>query len=324
MGDSKIEWTEKTWNPVRGCSRVSEGCRNCYAEREAVRLSGPGRPYEGLVQMANGHPQWTGKVVCDEDKLDAPLRWKKPARIFVNSMADLFHPEIPDDFIRLVCRVMQDAPQHVFQILTKRPERMKEWSCFGKPSMSHVWLGVSVEDQKSADERVPLLMQTPAAVRWISYEPALGPVSLEWLSRPGHPDRHFDALSESTLDGRHSIRLNWVVCGGESGPHARPMHPHWASSVRDQCVAAGVPFFFKQWGEWEPSFKFEEQFADVPLKTPVLLLAKDGHIGYSQAEMQGHPHHVLMVKTGKRRAGRLLDGREWNQYPQVIHEAVAG
>lgn len=280
MGDKTgIEWTDATWNPIRGCSRVSEGCRNCYAERVAARFSGPGQPYEGLAVMKNGDPRWTGIVRLIEDRLPDPLKWKKSRRIFVNSMSDLFHENVQDSWIRLIVRIMQDASQHIFQILTKRPERMAKWSCFGHDSLKHVWLGVSVEDQATADERIPLLLETPAAVRWVSAEPLLGPVDFQRFQEHLPPAVHLGWLDD----------IDWLVCGGESGPGARPMHPDWARSARDQCVAAGVPFFFKQWGEFCPQSQ----------SPPGMLRRSDDEFD----------------RVGKKAAGRLLDGREWKEYP---------
>lgn len=265
--NSKIEWTDATWNPVRGCTRVSEGCRNCYAERMAARgLPGLNSPKTGdsfAIMTASG-PHWTGKVELIESALKIPLRWRKSRRIFVNSMSDLFHESLSDDAIDRVFAVMALCPQHAFQVLTKRAERMRGWTdrlqkmaddwkphtkrgeftpsdvlnfkhmhrTFGrgpafpyKPwPLSNIWLGVSVEDQKNLD-RIKHLRNTPAAVRFLSLEPLL------------------EDLGDLNLDGIH-----WVICGGESGPGARPMHPGWVRSVRDQCAAASVPFFFKQWG----------------------------------------------------------------------------
>lgn len=270
MSDTKIEWTNKTWNCVRGCSLVSQGCKRCYAMKQAHRMSGPGGLYEGLTVLNSTGPTWTGKVVCDESKLEDPLHWKKPARIFVNSMSDLFHEDVPFEFIDKVFAVMALCPQHTFQILTKRPARMLEYLVSRSKSanywkngvprgfaldwngislvrfpLPHVWFGVSVEDRKTWLERGEILKQVPAAVRFISYEPAL------------------DSLETVDLSG-----IQWVIVGGESGPGARPMHPDWARCIRDQCIAAGVPFFFKQWGG-----------------------------------------------VHKKAAGRLLDGREWSEYP---------
>lgn len=225
MGETSIEWTDKVWNPVTGCSKVSQGCKNCYAERIFQRPY-PGRDFTD--------------VRTHEDRLDAPLHWRKPARIFVNSMSDLFHEKVPFEFIDKVYEVMRQCPQHTFQILTKRPERRltyrhqrdlipgSHWL-----SRGNVWEGVSVEDQKTADERIPLLLQTPAAVRWVSYEPALGPVDFcSWL----------------TSTRQRDYMLDWIVCGGESGPGSRPFNISWARSVIAQCDATGVPCFVKQLG----------------------------------------------------------------------------
>jgi protein gp37 len=240
MGDSTgIEWTDATWNPVTGCTKVSQGCKHCYAERDWNRLA---------------HlPAYQGRaftdVACHPKRLDQPLRWKRPRRIFVNSMSDLFHEDVPFEFIEEVHEVIRETERHTFQILTKRPDRMVEFwkwrkevyfanSCTSAPPRN-AWYGVSVEDQSTADYRVPLLLQTPAAVRWISAEPLLGPVSLVVP---------FDGARVDAAKGaRPGIPgLDWVVVGGESGPKARPMHPDWARSLRDQCAAAGVPFFMKQ------------------------------------------------------------------------------
>ena len=249
MGDkSAIEWTDATWNPIRGCSRVSEGCRNCYAERMAGRqINGA---YKGLVRSTGGG--WTGEVRFVEDALDRPLRWKAPRRIFVNSMSDLFHEKVTESWIAQIFNVMRSAEQHTFQVLTKRPERMRDllsrWAAspgigngYGwvtKP-LPNVWLGASVEDQAMADERIPLLLQTPAAVRWVSSEPALGRVDFHrWL------------YNTSVLSGEQTggASLDWLVVGGESGPGARPFDLAWARSAIAQCRAAGVPCFVKQLG----------------------------------------------------------------------------
>lgn len=200
---TEISWTDRTWNPIRGCSRVSEGCRFCYAEGVAYRFSGPGQPYEGLARKVNGRAAWTGKVRLVESALTEPLSWRKPARIFVNSMSDLFHEHVSDEFIAAVFGVMAAAPQHTFQVLTKRAERMREVvsalsvelvrECTLKLTgrmirgdwmlpLPNVWLGVSCEDQQRADERIPLLLQTPAVVRFVSCEPLLGPIDLSrWM-----------------------------------------------------------------------------------------------------------------------------------------------
>lgn len=248
MGDkSSIEWTDATWNPIRGCSRVSEGCRNCYAERTAIRHEASS--YAGLVKSTSNGPRWTGEVRFVEEALGLPRRWLKPRRIFVNSMSDLFHEKVEDDWLHRIFHVMEHAPQHVFQILTKRPKRMQEYLAWrygkddehpcGRIPSRHIWLGVSVEDQATADERIPLLLATTAAVRWVSYEPALGPVDFNALCRPWSP---------TGATTRLITRLRWIVVGGESGPGARPFDLAWARSTIAQGRAAGVPVFVKQLG----------------------------------------------------------------------------
>ena len=227
MTKTSIEWTDRVWNPVTGCSKVSQGCKNCYAETIADRFWGDRKFTD---------------VRCHEDRLEQPLHWRKPSRVFVNSMSDLFHEDVPMSFLNRVFKVMTDCPQHTFQVLTKRPIRMLAYMSQRDTIPPNVWLGVSVEDQATADERIPLLLQTPAAVRWISYEPSLGPLDFSQVIM-GDGD-HLDTLYNDGEDAG----IDWVVCGGESGPHARPMHPDWARSVRDQCIAAGVPFFMKQMG----------------------------------------------------------------------------
>ena len=281
-----------TWNPIGGCSRVSEGCRNCYAERMAARFSGPGQPYEGLAEMTPEGPRWTGEVRVIHDKLDQPIRWRRPRRIFVNSMSDLFHESLRNEEIAAVFGVIAASPQHTFQILTKRPERMRDWfewmdrfamerraitaapskrqTCLnaaftylgetgqarrqidrhwfvdgdrGPWPLPNVWLGVSVEDQATADERIPLLLDTPAAVRFVSAEPLLGPVML---------DTYLGPLPEDEDGAPYPSALDWIIVGGESGPGARPMDPEWARSLRDQCAGAGVAFFMKQMDKLTP------------------------------------------------------------------------
>jgi protein gp37 len=323
MSETKIEWADRTWNPLRGCSKVSEGCRNCYAIRVAHRFGGPGQPYEGLTQASPNGPNWTGKVELVPDALEQPFKWHKPQRVFVNSMSDLFHPEVPYDFIHRVWETMAGAEQHTFQILTKRPERMRDWvrkhgTIIGTelPALPNVWLGVSVEDQRAADERIPLLLQTPAAVRFLSCEPLLGPVGLgKWLLSPGWTPSYYDP---DNIHGHPNPEptnehIQWVIVGGESGPGARPMHPDWAISLRDQCQAAGVEFHFKQWGEWAPATC--DNF-DV-MSHKMMALSGDG-TDHTKTLYEHHPNDVeLMARIGKKSAGRLLDGREWNEFPEV-------
>jgi len=227
---SKIEWTEASWNPVSGCTKVSPGCDHCYAETFAERWRGtPGHHFE------NGFD-----VTLRPERLEQPLRWKRPRRIFVNSMSDLFHEAVPTAFIGAVFDVMRRTPQHTYQILTKRHARMRSLArsaAFGEGwPLPNVWLGVSVEDQKWADIRIPALLDTPAAVRFISAEPLLGPVSLWHL---------IDAKGSGVEDPRE---LDWIIAGGESGPGARPCDLGWLRALRDQCEWAGVPFFCKQLG----------------------------------------------------------------------------
>lgn len=261
--NTRIEWADATWNPVTGCTKTSDGCRYCYAAREWQRLS------------ANPRSVYFGRrftdVQCHPERLSQPGRWTRPRIIFVNSMADLFHDEVPDAFVEQVFDAMAEAPRHVFLVLTKRAERMCRWvqryrSAFDRRwqgvatytySYAHVWIGVSVEDQRSAAQRVPYLLDTPAAVRWISAEPLIGPLDLTHLDADasGHPTLcQVDALTGRHRDmGRPCAdvqRVDWVVVGGESGGAAdvRLMSPEWPRSLRDQCARAGVPMIFKQWG----------------------------------------------------------------------------
>jgi protein gp37 len=214
MGDhSAIEWTDATWNPVTGCTKISPGCKHCYAERLAARLQRMGNP-----RYVNGFD-----LTLQPDQVELPLRWKRPRRVFVNSMSDLFHSEIPDQFIESVFRTMVRAHWHIFQVLTKRAERLPVIAP-QLPWPKNVWLGVSVENAKYA-ERIDHLRKVPAAIRFLSIEPLLGPL----------PNLNLD-------------RIDWVIVGGESGPQHRKPDPAWIRELRDQCVESGVPFFFKQWG----------------------------------------------------------------------------
>lgn len=225
---SSIEWTQATWNPVAGCTPVSPGCLNCYAARMAMRLShmpnGTGRKYRGTSRRPKaGRPVFTGRINLDEDALDLPRSWKLGRIVFVNSMSDLFHEGVPTSFIKRVFDVMVDCPQHTFQVLTKRPVRAAELAA-QLPWRPNIWLGVSVETARYYD-RVRVLQRIPAAIRFLSCEPLLGP------------------LPRLPLKGIH-----WAIVGGESGPGARPMQGSWALQIKHQCEAKGVHFFFKQWG----------------------------------------------------------------------------
>ncbi|ETX26623.1 DUF5131 family protein [Roseivivax isoporae] len=342
---SSIEWTERTWNPIAGCSVVSPGCTNCYAMRMAHRLESMGSAphYAGTTEMSRGGPVWTGKIgVAPERALTAPLHRRKPTVYFVNSMSDLFHEAVPDEVIDRVFAVMALCPQHKFQVLTKRAARLREYmgrrESFGRhPSMVHaaimaatgrwstpaldlrawplpnVWLGVSAEDQRRADERVPHLLATPAAVRFVSAEPLLGPVDLhQWL----HPSGAAGQCVSIDGDWCHEPGtcsccrrgLDWVIVGGESGPGARPMHPDWARSLRDQCTAAGVAFFFKQWGAWAAVRR------EGPDDASNVTIWPDGKVGSGSANANGGVGRQVQ-RVGKRAAGRLLDGRTWDQVP---------
>lgn len=244
---SAIEWTDATWNPITGCSVVSPGCTNCYAMRLAGgRLQNhPSR--KGLTELTRAGPVWNGEVRFNREWLDQPSRWRRPRRIFVCAHGDLFHESVPDEWIDEVFREMWIADHHVFQVLTKRADRMRSFvEAHGRVRLlSHVWLGVSVEDQPRANERVPELAKTPAAVRYISAEPLIGPVDLtQWLDY-----------------------LQWVIVGGESGPHARDMDPEWARWILEDCQAHGVAAFMKQMARKVP-IPPELLIREMPKDTP--------------------------------------------------------
>ena len=346
-GITKIEWTNATWNPITGCSVVSPGCTNCYAMRLAGGRLRHTRKYKGLTQPSGAGPVWNGEVRFDERTLTAPLSWRQPRRIFVNSMSDLFHEDVPDEWIDKIFNVMARCPQHSFQVLTKRPKRQQEYvneiarflaapetfafelrtwrhaPRIGWP-LPNVWIITSVEDQDRANERIPYVLDIPAAVRGVSCEPLLGPIDLDHLWTPTH---RFSALvgqkcvrvpagTPGSKNGLRVIdpfgpRLDWVIVGGESGPGARPMHPDWARSIRDQCQAAGVAFFFKQWGEWLP---VDHAPKTCRVTAEPGVLSTDGTWRQPQA-IANPPKHVFMLRVGKKAAGRELDGRTWDEYP---------
>lgn len=256
---TSIEWTDETWNPTVGCSKTSPGCDHCYAITVARREMSAA--HKGLT--VNG--DWTGEVRHLPDRLDTPMHWRRPRRIFVNSMSDLFHKDVGPAFIASVFDTMAKCPQHTFQVLTKRPQRMLQLMSTDVPGerqpLPNVWLGTSIESDRYLF-RSNYLRGTPAAVRFLSLEPLLGP------------------LPRLNLDG-----IGWVIVGGESGHGARPMDINWVREIRDQCIAAGVPFLFKQWGEWAPTTTVE---------------------GYA------------IRRVGKKAAGRLLDGRTWDEFPETV------
>jgi protein gp37 len=308
---SNIEWTDTVWNPVTGCAKVSEGCRNCYAFELHDRRHKGWKAGNWSNAPKQYHKPFS-EVQLFPDRLDMPLKWRKPRRVFVNSMSDLFHEDVPEEFIRMVFAVMGEAEQHMFQILTKRPKRMMDIvnrlanegdfatisGQIKKFPYTNVWLGTSVENQKAADERISLLLQTPAAVRFLSCEPLLGPVDLSVH------------LNWTSSKDRKTPLLNWVIAGGESGNNARPMHQDWARSLRDQCNAVDVPFFLKQWGEFYPH-EFDEY-------DPEYWITEDGFHGLVHTSICTHYEGELayMNRIGKKKAGRLLDGREWNEMPK--------
>lgn len=372
---TNIEWTNETWNPLVGCSFQSPGCTNCYAMNMAYRQQAMGTPqYAGTAKKTKAGPVWTGKVNFVESALLKPLSWKKPRLIFVNSMSDMFHPDVPFEWIDRIFAVMALSPQHTFQVLTKRSDRMREYMTgrilgnqaeyleneigliaadnnlagdggeTNKP-LPNVWLGVSVEDQKRADERIPDLLQTPAAKRFLSCEPLLGSVDLErvlykedyyesganhyidvlrggfwspWgpgfrAGQDGEPKNHFTNHSDLK-----DCLIDWVIVGGESGKGARPMHPDWARTIRDQCAAANVPFFFKQWGSWWPCVDRDNDDPDwradynlAKKAKNLCLLNLEGGCGF-----HGDRVHI-MQRRNKKFAGRLLDGQEHNGKPEV-------
>jgi protein gp37 len=315
VGATTIEWTDDTWNPVTGCTKVSPGCDNCYAETIARRFAGTAAFPRGF------------EVTLHPERLDAPLSWRKPRRVFVNSMSDLFHDAVPDEFIARVWAVMAATPQHTYQVLTKRHGRMRSLLrseafkiavglqyVFGADvpddaqaglawPLPNVWVGVSVEDQKCADLRIPALLDTPAAVRFLSCEPLLGLVDIE------------DAVNRINLS---NIGLHWVIVGGESGPGARPMHPDWARHLRDQCKAAGIAFHFKQRGAWTWSRPADWPVQDWAINPDrnlyVLPDGRSGPIAHTTFEEVGTP----MYRVGKKAAGRELDGRTWDEYPTAV------
>lgn len=247
MAETSIEWTDVTWNPVAGCTIVSPGCTNCYAMRMAARLDAMGmEKYAGLTRRSGGRAVWTGKVNLDEGALQAPLSWRRPRMVFVNSMSDLFHPKVPAAFIGRVWETMEKAEDHTFQILTKRPERMAQ-ICTELPVLANVWLGTSVESKEQLD-RLDDLRRVPAVVRFVSFEPLIG------------------ALGKVELKG-----ISWAIVGGESGPRARPMQEEWVDEIRTSCRRSETAFFFKQWGG-----------------------------------------------TNKKKAGRLYEGRTWDEFPSGL------
>lgn len=335
--NTHIEWADATVNAVNGCSVVSPGCTNCYAMRMAGTRLKHHASRAGLTQPSKAGPVWTGEVRLDEKQLLQPLRWRRGRRIFWNAHGDLFHDNVPDEWIDRVFAVCALTPQHTHMILTKRSARMREyfrettgwrariagllnemkpsplWNgnvyqgwqrLHGNPDgLPNVWLGVSVEDQTRADERIPDLLATPAAKRFISAEPLLGPVDLTgYLSAPWEQlvstHQAGDGIRRRDVTGNACPGLDWVIVGGESGPGARPMHPNWVRSLRDQCAAAGTAFFFKQWGEFRDA-RDAAIIPGLPVRKMIGPLAEGDYF----------------CRVGKKRAGNLLDGVQHLAFP---------
>lgn len=292
MGDTKIDWTDKVWNPVTGCTAISEGCEHCYAKRMAPRLRG-----------RYGYPEDDPfRVYYHNDRMPDPMRWRKPRKIFVCSMGDLFHHHVTDGVIQAIWGIMSRCSHHTFMVLTKRPERalsllsgkLGKWKDgvyltkipssdgTGKP-LPNVWLGVTAENQARYDERWAIASQIPAAKLFVSGEPLLGGIDFT----------------------RHAKKPDWFIVGGETGPGARPMNPDWVRKVRDDCRAAGVPFFFKQWGEWVPwKGPINPQpdprlIGEMPISTATTII-----------------DDVRYYRVGKKAAGHLLDGIEYREFPR--------
>ena len=362
---STIEWTDATWQPITGCSVVSPGCTNCYAMGLAgTRLRNlPSRV--GLTKPSKAGPVWTGEVRFNQEWLTQPLQWRRPRKIFVCAHGDLFHEGVPDAWIDRVFAVMALCPQHTFQVLTKRSARMRAYIAsrsMAGPSgdeaqavdirivmtahhapagkwaqriawpLPNVWLGVSAEDQRRADERIPDLLATPAAVRFVSAEPLLGPINLKpaWLI--GHDNGSCPCSDPDCYAGDGAChdacerpgRLDWIIVGGESGPNARPLHPAWARSILAQCAAAGTAFLFKQHGAYRPVaaiHEHDDRSADAWLgadERRCVILCEDGRIWPDGPDVP--PAGAwMMERVGKHRAGRLLDGLEHNGMPEVRH-----
>lgn len=355
--NSKIEWCDATWNPVTGCTPISAGCANCYAKNMARRF-----PFihGGLDLSVDDF----SIVYPHYDRLDIPLHWwKKPRRIFVCSMGDLFHDDVPFRFIAAVYATAAACPEHTFLILTKRPQRARDFygwvftqnnglypafstaekfldanavlqfasaghqdgycpickrQCrfigdYDAPAwpLPNVWLGVTAENQEEADRRIPILLQIPAEKRFVSIEPMLGTVDLS-----GYFGRAFNGMSERQNEYIFNAGIDWVICGGENGSRARPVHPDWVRSLRDQCVGAGVPFFFKGWGEWLPIGQ-DDLFEAIRQPDGRYRCYKENgrYVGSGKYFQFDSPESKSVIKLGKKISGRLLDEMEWNEFP---------
>lgn len=340
---TKIEWTHapgyvgESWNPLVGCSIISPGCKNCYAMNQAARIERmtPNSHYAGTTKIVNGNPVWTGLIRGAGAKtLLRPIGQKKPRMYFVNSMSDLFHESVEDHWIDEIFAVMAIASHHRFLVLTKRADRMRDYmtaldstrlieagldlprndrQLIGvgvRPELplQNVWLGVTAEDQKHADLRIPDLLMTPAAKRFVSYEPAIGRVNFSRIIPKDDGLRAFDAFQGLDHKGVAQVDygLDWIIAGGESGPDARVSNPEWFRSVRDQCASAGVPYFFKQWGEYMPVLSVED-VAGGPLPNSRLPEGVGSEVAVGR---------WIMRRVGKKAAGAELDGRQHKEWPE--------
>jgi len=329
MGDTRIEWCDSVWNPVTGCTPISPGCQNCYAQRFARRLAGRHDYPKDNPFTVTLHP---GRAVD-------PLHWRKPRRIFVCSMSDLFHEKVPFNFIDQIMAVVAISQQHTFMLLTKRPDRMllyfadpdrraeiDRWRCTGAKyrakahswalpdslwPLPNLWVGVTAEDQERADERIPALLWTPAALRFVSVEPMLGPIELsEFKPFDGKCYCQDDPCGcrPRLTPNCPETGIDWVICGGETGPGARPMDPEWVRSVRDQCRNADVPFFFKSWGDLLPATQV------LPAQDHIFNSAKKI---YQSSLVDMFLGKEYWGRVGKKVAGRVLEGHEYSEFPIV-------
>ena len=328
----KIQWLNlpgykgETWNPIIGCSKVSKGCENCYAEKMAVRLAHIATTsYYGAVtkQHSFAEPyEWNGKTHLIDPIVFKPLHWRKPRVVFVCSMGDLFHESTPFTWIDHVYKTMEHVEvfeKHIFIILTKRAERMLEYYEYRKANSmdyghSWIWLGVTAENQEQANKRIPHLLQIKAPVRFVSIEPMLEPIDFYDVQNGSQFHNVLTGVLDITTSqsGILGDKLDWVITGGESGHSARPMHPDWVRSIRKQCKNAGVPFFFKQWGEWIPAISIPKEWGH-----PADIKGKHSWVNKSDGKSTGEGEGCMVIKVGKHRSGNSLDGEKYEAYPAI-------
>ena len=297
MGDTKIKWAKKVWNPFGGCKKVSTGCKNCYA----VRL-GDGR-------LRSFYPDgFENGVYFFRHRLDEPRKWRKPQIVFVGSMGDIYQPNMPDSYIDEIYKVVADLPQHTFMMLTKYPDRMHAYlsARYKENPLPNVWAGVSVENQEAANKRIPLLLDSPASKRFVSYGPALGPIEFTNVEYRVDADltgpESFYKMN-SLLQMQGNAVLDLVIMEGESGPNARPMNPSWVRFALYQCRQAGTSFFFKQWGEW------------CSYEVAALALSHDQILA---AETVATDSGGRLYRIGKDLTGDLLDGVQYREWPESL------